>query len=161
MVGSSLGGTVALLAAARSPELVRGVVLVAPAVPRAGRLPVDPTFAGFLLPYAVPRLAAREPARRAGQPPETRVRSLLDLCYAPGRRESDAAFAEMVDVARERDPADARDAWVAASRSLFVELARRRRFHREADAITAPVLVVEDAGGFVAAVTGWIGQRGL
>lgn len=143
LIGNSMGAVVTLLAAARAPALVRGVVLAAPAVPRAGRSALDATFAGLLLPYAIPGLAASEPARRARQPAEARVRSLLDLCYADGRRESAAAYAEMVDVAGARDADDARDAWVAASRSLFVELARRGRFHRQADAVPAPVLVVE------------------
>lgn len=145
VMGNSMGGPVALLTAARHPELVHAVVLVAPALPRAGSLPWAGSFAPFLLPYAVPGLMRAEPRRRASQPPARRVRGLLELCYAPGRHESPEAFAEMVEVARQRDAGDASTAWVGASRSLFGWLFRRRAFHRMADRVAAPVLIIDGA----------------
>ena len=144
LVGNSWGGPVALWTATRHPDLVLRVVLVAPALPRHARRPVDPAFAaGFLLPYVVPGLMRIEPARRHAKDPATRVRDLLDLCYAPGRRESAAAFAEMVDVARHRDRGDHLGAWTRASASLFRWMARPAAFHRVADRVRAPVHVVE------------------
>ncbi len=144
LVGNSWGGPVALWTAARHPGHVARVVLAAPALPRHARRPVDLLFAGgYLLPYAVPGLMRTEPARRHAQDPERRVRDLLDLCQAAGRRESDGAFAEMVEVARQRDRDDHVRAWTRASRSLFGWMARPAAFHGVADRVTAPVHVVE------------------
>lgn len=144
LAGNSWGGPVALWTAARHPELVRDVVLVAPALPRHARRPVDPAVAAaLLLPFAVPGLMRREPARRHARPPAEGVRALLDLCYAPGSRESDIAFAEMVEVAGQRDRDDHVEAWTAAARSLFARMARPAAFHRVADGVRAPVHVIE------------------
>lgn len=146
VAGNSWGGPVCLWTAARHPEVIRRVVLVAPALPRhAGRV-VDPAFTlGFLLPYAIPGLMRLEPARRHRQDPVQRVRALLDMCYAPGNRESLEAFAAMVEVARQRNRGDHVTAWYRASKSLFWWMARPAAFHRAVDRVTAPVHVVEGA----------------
>lgn len=143
LVGNSMGAVVALLAARELSEIA-GVALVAPALPREGRLPVDPSWTPALLACAVPGLMALEPRRRRRGGPERQVRSLLDLCYAPGNRESPAAFREMVDVAAGRDRGDHVRAWTGAARSLFAWLARRRRFHGRV-AVDAPVWLVSGA----------------
>ncbi len=143
VAGNSMGGVVTVLAAARHPGSVTGVALFAPALPRAGHLPLDPTFAAMLAPFYVPGVMGLEARRRGRLDPERRVRSLLEMCYAPGRRESAEAFAEMVAVARERQPADQVKGWTGAFRSLLVWLARRRAFHAQADRIAAPTLIIE------------------
>jgi len=146
VAGNSWGGPVCLWAAARHPEVVRRAVLVAPALPRHGTRVADPAFAAaFLLPYAIPGLMRLEPARRHRQEPAARVRSLLDLCYAPGNRESAEAFDAMVEVAEQRDRRDHVTAWYRASRSLFGWMARPAVFHRVAARVTAPVHVIEGA----------------
>ena len=62
----------------------------------------------MLAPFLAPGLMSLEARRRHRLPPEQRVRELLDMCFAPGHRESPEAFAEMVDVARNRA---VRDQW--------------------------------------------------
>lgn len=144
LLGNSLGGPVVLAAAAELGDACAGVVLLAPAVPRAGRGPVAWSFVGEAASLHLPGVAGGVPDGRAALPPRERVRSLLDLCYArPGARESAAAFEEMVAVAAARDPDEHRAAWVGAARSLWRLLVRRGRFHAVADRVTAPVLVVE------------------
>lgn len=144
LVGNSMGAVAVILAAARHPEAVASVSLLAPALPRAGRSAVDPTLLPMLAPFLVPGLMALEARRRHSQSPDRRVRELLEMCYAPDSgRESAAAFAEMVDVARERERRDQVKAWTSAFRNLLLWLARRRALHREAARIDAPVLLVE------------------
>lgn len=144
LVGNSWGAPVALWTAARHPGRVVRVVLVAPALPRDARRRLDPVFAaGFLLPHALPGLVRAEPARRHRLAPAARVRSLLELCMAPGREPSTAAIAEMVDVARQRTRDDHVCSWTRASRSLFTWMSRPAAFHRVAGRVLAPVHVVE------------------
>lgn len=149
LVGNSMGGPVVLAAAARHPELVAGVVLVAPALPRRGTSRIDASWLPVVLPIRLPVLPWLEPLRRHGLEPERRVRALLDLCYArpsDGRlraRESAAAFAEMVAVAEQRGTLDHARGWAGAARSLFTWLCRRGAFHDLADRVAAPVLVLE------------------
>ncbi len=142
LVGNSMGAVVALEAAARRPDLVASVTLLAPAVPRAGRGPVAWSFVPFLLPFQL-GLGGREPRRRMAQDPGARVRELLALCYGPGSTTSAASMAEMVDVAANRDHDDAVAAWTGSAHDLFGRLARRRSFHQIADRVVAPVHLVE------------------
>lgn len=144
LVGNSMGGPVVLAAAARHPDLVAGVVLVAPALPRAGTSRIDASWLPVVLPIRLPVLPWLEPLRRHGLDPERRVRALLDLCYAPGSgRESAEAFAEMVAVAEQRRTLDHARGWAGAARSLFTWLCRRGAFHDLAARVTAPVLLIE------------------
>lgn len=144
LVGSSMGGAVVLLAAARHPDLVARVSLVAPAVPRAGSGPIAWSFLPWVLPFWL-GIGSAESRRRMSLDPDRRVRGLLRLCYAPGSTTSPEALAEMVEVAAERDRRDAVRAWTGAARDLFTWLLRRGRFHRMAARITAPVHFIEGA----------------
>ncbi len=142
---NSMGAVVGVLAAARHPAAVAGLALIAPAVPRAGRAPIDPTMLPMLAPFLVPGLMSLEARRRHRLPPEQRTRELLDMCFAPGNRESPAAWAEMVDVARRRELRDQAAGWTKAFRSLVLWLIRRRAFHAEADRIRCPVTIADGA----------------
>ena len=143
LLGNSMGGPVALLTAARHPELVRAVVLLAPALPRAGRGPIAWSFVPSWL--AVTFTGPATPLARMAKDPGRRVRALLDLCYATDNRESAAAFVEMVEVAEQRSRSDAVRGWTGAARSLWTWLVRRRAFHRMADRVRCPVLVIDGA----------------
>lgn len=145
LVGNSMGAPVVLAAAARHPDLVAGVILVAPAVPRPGDAVVDRSWLPVVLPLALPVVPWVEGARRHSRPPEQQVQALLDLCVGPGRRVSAEAFTEMVEVARLRGRLDHARGWGGAARSLFTLLCRRSAFHALADQVTAPVLVLEGA----------------
>lgn len=143
LMGNSMGGPVALFTAARHPELVSRVVLVAPALPRTANRIVEWGFASrFLLPFAIPSLMKLEPAGRHAKDPTRQVTDLLDLCFARGTAASSPALAEMIDVAAHRDRRDHVDGWYRAARSLFTWLSRPRAFHRLADQVEAPVHIV-------------------
>lgn len=145
IVGNSMGAVVSVLAAARAGESVAATSLVAPALPRKGSLPIDPTMLPMLAPFLVPGLMGMEARRRHGLPPERRVRDLLTMCYASGNRESEDAFSEMVDVARNRERSDQVQGWSKAFRSLLWWLVRRRAWDRKASMITGPVQIIEGA----------------
>ena len=116
LLGNSMGGAVALLLAARRPELVRTLTLISPAMPDLRinlRRLSDPRIAFAYLPLVGPgvrrRLAALSPRERAMQ--------VIRLCYAEPE-----AFAEsrLVELAEEHD-ARANFAWAtpALARSTF------------------------------------------
>lgn len=139
LAGNSMGGVVAALVAARHPDLVDRVTLVASAVPRPGSTSIDATILPAALSLWMPGAATAVAGSRNATPPPQRVRSLLDMCVAPGAtaRVPDDAMAEMVDVAAARDRRTHVRAWGRSARSLWGWLARRGAFHDQVEAITA------------------------
>ncbi|WP_240687027.1 alpha/beta fold hydrolase [Amycolatopsis suaedae] len=84
LVGNSMGGAIALLVAARRPELVRTLTLISPAMPdlrpHPGRLS-DPRMALAYLPLVGGRIRRQLAAMGARE----RARQVIALCYAdPG-----------------------------------------------------------------------------
>lgn len=143
LVGNSMGGMISLFASARSPQRVRGTVLLDPAVP-GPRTALDPVVALQFAVYAVPFLAERVLwLRRVRSTPLSRVRELLELCGV----DPDALPAEVVDrsvtlLEERRDVAGMDKAFLAAARSLLWVLADPRRYREAMAAITGPVLLV-------------------
>jgi pimeloyl-ACP methyl ester carboxylesterase len=79
LVGNSTGGAIAVRLAAEFPQLVRTLTLVSPALPqfRISR-GSDPRLAALLVP-GLGDVAMRVLAR---QPPEVRVRRIMEVCFA-------------------------------------------------------------------------------
>lgn len=142
VVGNSLGGVIALALAERHPALVDGVVLVAPAVPRAGRARIDPSMVPAWLSSWLPGRGRAEVRRRQALHPTSRVRHLLELCGVDVDALPDEVVTEMVDVAATRDAEDHGRAWTGTARSLLGWLVRRARFDRAAAAAPAARLLV-------------------
>src|SRR5207248_6744914 len=82
LMGNSMGGAISLLEAAVSPELVRGLVLVDPALPRPLLSPVDPTVALRFALVSIPGLGEAALSRRRSRlTAAQQVRDTLALCF--------------------------------------------------------------------------------
>jgi pimeloyl-ACP methyl ester carboxylesterase len=144
LMGNSMGGMISILTAARSPEVVTGVVLLDAAVPGPRGKPDPLVTASFAL-YAIPMVGERFlRLRRARQTPLARVRDLLRLCGV----DPDALPAEVIDrsvtLLEERKDVEGMDkAFLAAARSLLRLLADPRRYRAAMSAVTAPVLLIQ------------------
>ncbi|MGY1743691.1 MULTISPECIES: alpha/beta fold hydrolase [unclassified Blastococcus] len=143
LVGNSMGGMISLFEAARSPQRVRGTVLLDPAVPGPRRA-LDPVVAAQFAVYAVPFLAERVLwLNRLRKTPRARVRELLHLCGV----DPDAVPAEVIDrsvtlLQERRDVAGMDKAFLAAARSLLWVLADPRRYREAMASIAGPVLLL-------------------
>ncbi|MGH8911738.1 MAG: alpha/beta fold hydrolase [Acidimicrobiia bacterium] len=145
VLGNSMGGTLSILQAAGSPETVRRLVLVSPAVPRPdGMWPDTEVMLLFSL-YAVPGLARLAmAARKAVMTPPEIARWTLDLCSARAARIAPDVFDLHVDVARQRTDFPGVDrAQVKIARSLLALLARKADYDRAVATITAPTLIIQ------------------
>jgi len=125
LVGNSMGGLVAALCAAGSPDRVAGLVLVDPALP-AGRIGmVHPRVLSNFVLCSVPGVGERYlAARRARTTPEATVRRVLGItCVDPDRVPSDVVDAH-VELTAAKDRAEGDAAYLASARSLSRVLAR-------------------------------------
>lgn len=96
LFGNSMGGAIALLLAARRPDLVRTLTLISPAVPDLRPNPrrlSDPRMALAVLPVLGKpvrrRLGALTPAQRA--------RQVIELCFADPSRFPEQRLAELAE----------------------------------------------------------------
>lgn len=101
LVGNSLGGAVALLVAARRPELVRTLTLVSPAVPDL-RPSLSRLGDARMALAALPVVGARARAELAAQAPRERLARSMRLCYGDADQVSPAAFDLAAGEATER-----------------------------------------------------------
>lgn len=144
LMGNSMGGAISLLAAAAAPELVSGLVLVDPALPRPALAPIDPrvalTFAAMSLP-GVGEVAMNR--RRRRRTPEQQVRETLALCCVDPSRIPPEVLALGIALTEERlgQPSGPGD-FLDAARSLVRMLARSRKFRAAMAQVSAPVLLI-------------------
>lgn len=147
LVGNSMGGMVSALAAESRPDLVRGTVLVDPALPLVAARP-DPRVAARFGLFAIPGVAERAMRRsRARVSPEVLVGQLIRLCFADPSRIDPAILAELVALAKARaadpDQGDIERGFTGAARSLLLLLSRRRRYARLLSGLHGPVLLLQ------------------
>lgn len=142
LMGNSMGGAISLMQAATSPDVVSGLVLVDPALPRPVLSPIDPrvaaTFTAMSLPGVGEAVLRRRRRRRT---PAQQVNDTLLLCCVDITRVPVDVVTLGVSLTEERfatnnDPGELLD----AARSLVRMLTFPRTFRREMDAIRVPVL---------------------
>jgi len=147
LVGNSMGGALSVRHAVADPGSVRGLVLIAPALPRNGRQSFDPTVAGFISASMIPRIGETFVAngmRRYGA--ERVVQRMLRLCNVDPSRVAREVVEAHLEIARERaGEADMASAFVQGARSLVGALGRRRRYMGWLHAVSAPTLLIGGA----------------
>jgi pimeloyl-ACP methyl ester carboxylesterase len=141
LIANSLGGAVAVKAAATRPELVTTLTLISPALPDSRprldliRFPV----------MSVPRLGPRLLRKYEALPPQARVADVITTCYADPALFPPARFAaEVTELARRDTLPYASAALVGSIRTLTAESLRagRHTAWRDAARITVPTLVI-------------------
>jgi pimeloyl-ACP methyl ester carboxylesterase len=147
LMGNSMGGLIALLEAAKSPELTRAVILIDPAVPRPFLSKVDPRVALQFAVVALPGIGGAAIARRTKRMSTARqVQETLSLCTVDVSRVPQSVIDETIRAIDARDPKDFSPSdVVAASRSLMRMLSRPQPLRRTFHTITAPVLILHGA----------------
>jgi pimeloyl-ACP methyl ester carboxylesterase len=145
LMGNSMGGALSVLEAAKSPEMVRGAVLIDPALPRpllSGK--IDPRTAAQFALMILPGLGeAALTRRRKRLTPEQQVRETLAFCSVDSTRIPDDVVQLGVQLAQTRagDRYASRD-FLYAARSLVKLLTRSKLMQRAMDRIEAPVLLI-------------------
>jgi pimeloyl-ACP methyl ester carboxylesterase len=148
LVGNSMGGLISILETSSNPDLIRGVVLLDPALPLPPQKP-DWQVSGQFLLYALPGLGEFAVAKMmASVSPEQSVQQVLQLCFAdPSRADPEMIRAE-VALSTKRHPATPAQAkarariFLAAARSLLRVLSRRQRYAKIMAGIDVPVLLI-------------------
>ncbi|MBK8697573.1 MAG: alpha/beta hydrolase [Deltaproteobacteria bacterium] len=144
LVGNSMGGLLSLLTASQHPELVRGAVLVNPALPRYGSAPVDRMVGTVFALYAIPgvgELYFRKVARRAST--EAAIRYFFDLCGLDAKTLPPEVIDAHRAVHRYRRDLPWTDAtFLGAARSLLKLVLRPSRFEEHLRRVRAPTLLM-------------------
>jgi len=146
LVGNSMGGAISMMAAARAPSLVRSLVLVDAAFPRARGAKLDRQVALMFATYMVPWLGERALAKYSSRlTAKEFVHQMMRLCAANARGLDPAYLAEHVALAEERRAGEWGDeghaAFLAAARSL-VKALLAKGVMKAASAVRVPTLVV-------------------
>ncbi len=140
LVGNSLGGLLSAQLAARRPDVVESVVLIAPALPLGRSLAHPITVLGFTA-DAVPGLGEAVVTTRRRWSAERLVDQSLWLCCAdPSRVPADVRAHHVDLVLRREGYRRLEQAFLTTARSLLRTLASPRRMAADLERIQAPVL---------------------
>jgi glycerol-3-phosphate dehydrogenase len=145
LMGNSMGGFLSLRAAARTPELVRALVLVNPAQPHVKGVQRDPEVVRRFAIAAIPLLGeflATRKARQLGARGLTE--DLLKLCCRDMGTVSNELLEAHVALSTERLASMpwSTAAYLEAARSLLRALRRPEDFARDAMAVRCPTMLV-------------------
>jgi pimeloyl-ACP methyl ester carboxylesterase len=145
VMGNSMGGLVAELVASRRPELVAGLVLIAPATPLPERtFPADPRVFARLAIQSIPGvgLGTVRYLQSTIDPAEMVRLTLGVVTAAPGRVAPDVVHAGVEMAARRRAMPWAAAAFAQSAAGNRRLLIRRGPFLRVVRRITAPTLLL-------------------
>jgi pimeloyl-ACP methyl ester carboxylesterase len=141
LFGNSLGGAIAVLLAARRPDLVRSLVLVSPALPDWTPTRWRSQVGALALPVVGPRLSQRV----AVLSPEQRVDGAIALCFADPAAVPEAWRQAAIEEARARGRKTyAADALARSMRGLIVASVRHRSdgLNAALEQVQAPTLIL-------------------
>ena len=145
LAGNSMGGLISILETSASPQMVRGLVLLDPALPVPLRTPDRQVGSQFLI-YSLPGVGElylrRVLSRRS---PQVAVQQVVELCFADPSRADPTMMTASIALAAERQdhPAGADpEAFLAASRSLMRVVGPRRRYWEMMASARVPVLLI-------------------
>ena len=143
LVGTSMGGLICALQAARRPESVSALVLIDPALPLVLAPPdrlVVATFAEFVLPDRLRRALGR---RRPPLTTDQVVMRLLELCCADPSRIPQQVIDEHLALARRRNAIPNIEAdFLLAARSMLRMLVQRRPYAAQLRSLRTPVMLI-------------------
>jgi pimeloyl-ACP methyl ester carboxylesterase len=148
LMGNSMGGMISALVTRARPDLVRGLVLIDPALPLQKVKP-DPVVAARFALFAIPGLAERAMKKaRLGTPPREVAHQLIALCFADPTRIDEQMLDGAVALAAERaegelDQGDLERSFTTAARSLMRILMNQPRYWRMLAALESPVLLLQ------------------
>ena len=147
LLGNSMGGTIAMLEAAASPELVEQLVLIGPALPRTRSDRPAPAVARQVALCAVPSLGQRVLVRRRGRlGAEGVISETLKLTTVDATRVSSGMRELAVELLSSGAAGpDAEAAYLEAARSLGLLVARASSLRAEIRQVSAPALVLQGA----------------
>jgi len=144
LVGNSMGGLITMLVAAADPDRLHGAVLVDPAVPPSFRTRPDPLTTAMFAAYFTPGLGKVVlSGRQKVRTHEQLAMDTLRLCCSDPARVPALVVEAHVRLAQTRPRYQAQEGeFVAASRSIMKQLARRKAFQEMATQIRCPVLML-------------------
>ncbi len=144
LIGNSMGGLITLLEADKSPDVVRAMVLVDPALPRPGVQKPDAMVAKAFATYALPMIGERflKHRNRTLQPAQLVGETLALCCVDPGRVPEAVKRESIALVLARKGQKAPEKAFLGAARSLLKLLARPRRYLATIARVKQPTLLL-------------------
>lgn len=143
LAGNSMGGLISLFQTAHDPELVRGLVLVDPALPMVLGTRPDPTMLSTFFLYSVPGLGERFLARSRAVPARRQVERLLELVCADPSGIPEELKQASEHLIGERAKVDGLDtAFLAAARSVVFTTSKRGACYAAMAKVRVPVFLM-------------------
>lgn len=143
--GNSMGGLLAIMLAARHPDLVSHLAVMNPALPPARPYRFDPLVSFYFGAYLVPGAGEALISWRTRKlTPEEQVWETMAVCTAdPSRVDEEFLAGQARLVAHRRAMPHARPTFLAAARSLLVRLLLHGgRVWADVDAVQAPTMLI-------------------
>ncbi|GGU85885.1 alpha/beta fold hydrolase [Lentzea flava] len=143
LVGNSMGGLISLFHTAYNPDLVRGLVLVDPALPMVFGTRPDPLMLSTFFMYSVPGLGERFLARAKTVPARRQVERVLELCCADPGSIPEKLKQASEHLIGERAKVPGLDAaFLAAARSTVFTTSKRGAYFAAMSKIRVPVFLM-------------------
>lgn len=143
LVGNSMGGLITTMVARSRPELVRGAVLLNPALPITTIRHSDAKTAAMFLAFMTPRLGERTMRRMTkGVSPHRQVEQTMSMVMERPQLEGQLFEASVDLAAHRRGLTHSDDSFLTAARSIIGRGIRPSAAHRHMSAIQSPVLLI-------------------